>query len=111
MRQDQNSALGRRLASSALLCGIIGIPLWLLSYVWILFRYAGRETEIVWSVAVACEMGAMLAVLSGTISAVMARRLLGAEGEDFRRATSGLRLSAAVFICLVIFNLTGIIFL
>lgn len=102
--------LGRSLSLAALGCGIAGIPLWLLSYVWILFRLAGRETEGVWGVVVACEVGAMCAVLCGTIAGVVARRRVEPGGEDSRRAGRGMKLSAAVFACVVLFNLIGIIF-
>jgi hypothetical protein len=110
MLKIQHLEIGRGLSMTALGLGIVGIPLWMLSYVWILFRYAGRETEAVWDVVIAGEIGAMLAVLLGTISGVMARRYVEPDDKDFRCATSGLKLCAAVFICIVLFNVMGIIF-
>jgi hypothetical protein len=108
MLKTQN--LARRLSTAAVSCGFIGIPLWLLSYVWIPFRLAGRESEAMWSFAVACEIGAMLAGLLGIVLGVVSRRRFEPGGADSRNATRAIMLGAGVWICLVVFNLAGIIF-
>ena len=109
MAGTKKLTLGRRLSNGALWCGLVGVPLWMLSYVWIPFRFAGRETEAVWSVVVAAELGAMLTVVLGTVGGLTARRCSASDERDVRRAASGLKLNAAVFACLVLFNLIGII--
>jgi hypothetical protein len=102
---------GRRLSTAALGLGFIGILLWLLSYVWILFRLTGRETEAVWSFVVAVEIGAMIAGLSSILLGAISRwRYAERNSADFRNATRGIMLGATVWFCLVVFNLVGILF-
>jgi hypothetical protein len=106
----KNQRLGGQLSTIAISIGSIGIPLWMLSYVWIAFRLAGRETDAVWSFVVAVEIGAMAAGLLSMFLGVISRRCVERSGADFRRATRVILLGAAVWICLVVFNLVGIIF-
>jgi hypothetical protein len=100
----------RRLSGVALSLGLIGLPLWLLSYIWIPFRLTGRETEAVWSFIVVSEIGAMIAGLSSIILGLIAFRYAERGGEDFRKASRAVKLGAATWVCLVVFNLVGIIF-
>ena len=101
---------GRRLSTAAFGFGLIGIVLWLLSYVWILFRFAGRETEAVWSFVISVEIGAMAAGLISIAAGLIARRLVAPEGAYSRNAQRGTKLGAAVWVCIVLFNLIGIFF-
>jgi hypothetical protein len=69
----------RVLSRTALAFGLTGLPLWALSYVWILFRVVGRESEAVWDFVIAVEVGAMaagvLSVLLGLLSLRCIRRV------------------------------------
>jgi hypothetical protein len=101
---------GQRLSTASIGAGLIGIVLWLLSYVWILFRFAGRETEAVWSFVIFVEIGAMAAGLVSIAAGLIARRLIEPGSVDSKRAALGAKLGAAVWICIVLFNLIGIFF-
>ncbi|HEX8636884.1 MAG TPA: hypothetical protein VF692_02390 [Pyrinomonadaceae bacterium] len=90
--------------------GLIGFVLWLLSYVWILFRFAGRETDAVWSFVLSVEIGAMAAGLISIASGLIAGRFIETDGTYSRRARHGAKLGAAVWVCIVLFNLMGIFF-
>ena len=107
MLKNQNFG---RLSTAALSFGLIGIPLWLLSYVWIPFRLTGRESESVWDFTVAVEIGAMAAGLFSIVAGVIARRYAERNSADYRRALRSIMLGAALLFCIVFFNLAGIIF-
>ena len=102
--------IGQRLSNIALGLGFIGLPLWLLSYAWIPFRLAGRETETVWDFIIAIEIGAMIAGLSSIILGLIAFRYAEGGAADSRKASRAVMLGAATWVCLVVFNLIGIIF-
>ena len=105
---ERTKGFAPRAALAALVLGIAAIPLWMLSYVWIPFRFAGYETETVWSVVIASEIGAMITGLA-IILGVVSRRYTQRGGES-RRATLAIKLGVGVWICLVVFNLIGIVF-
>jgi len=52
---------GQNLAGTALVSGIAGLPLWLLSYAWLPFALMGREVEFVRYAVVGGEVGALAA--------------------------------------------------
>lgn len=101
---------GRRLSTASIGVGLIGIVLWMLSYVWILFRFAGRDAEAVWSFVIFVELGAVAAGLVGIAAGLIARRLTEPGGADSKRAALGAKLGAAAWVCIVLFNLIGIFF-
>jgi hypothetical protein len=88
--------------------GVTGIPLWLLSYSWVLSRIAGCETEAVWVFVVVCEIASMMAGLFAIVAGLLARRYLSPDSLGFKRAGRGVLLGTGVWICIVIFNLAGI---
>ena len=100
----------QKLAAPAFNLALAGFPLWLLSYVWILFRFAGAETEVVWSIVVAGEIGAMLAGLFSVFLGLLSRRLAECGSPDFPAAANAVKLGVALWICIVFFNLVEIIF-
>ena len=102
--------VGQRLSNVAFVLGFIALPLWLLSYAWIPFRFTGRETETVWNFIIASEIGAMIAGLSSIILGLIAFRYAERGKADFRRASRAVMLGVATWVCLVVFNLIGIIF-
>jgi hypothetical protein len=110
MLVSESQNLGRKLSIAAFNLVIVGFPLWLLSYVWIPFRIAGRETETVWNIVVASEIGAMAAGLISIALGLIARQYIKKDNADFRRATWSIKLSASLWICIVLFNLLGIFF-
>jgi hypothetical protein len=107
---ERTKGFAPRAALAALVLGIAAIPLWMLSYVWIPFRFAGYETETVWSVVIASEIGAMITGLLAIILGVVSRRYTQRGGGESRRATLAIKLGVGVWICLVVFNLIGIVF-
>ena len=109
MLKTQN--FGWRLSTAALSLGLIGIPLLLLSYVWILFRLTGRETKAVWTFVVAVEIGAMIAGLLSIFLGVISRwRYVERDSTDYRNTARAIKLGVVVWVCIVVFNLAGIIF-
>lgn len=101
---------GEKLSTAALWLGLSGIPLWLLSYVWIPFRFARLESETVWAAVVAFELGAMAAGLLSIAAGLTALWLLERGSFSFRRAAKGTVLGIAILVCIVLFNLIGIFF-
>lgn len=108
MLKNQNS--GQNLATTSYGLAFIGIPLWLLSYVWIPFRFAGRETDAVWSFVVASELGAMAAGILSIASGLIAQWYVERGTQNFHRAKRAITLGAIVCLCIVLFNLIGIFF-
>jgi len=109
-KMSTSRTIGKRLALAAFIGGFIGLLLWLGSYIWIPFRFAGRETDAVWSVVIASEIGAMAAGLFSLIAGAVACRITERNSPDFYRAKYGFGLGVVIWIFLVAFNLIGIYF-
>jgi hypothetical protein len=103
--------LGQILSKTAFAFGLIGMPLWALSYVWILFRVLGRESEAVWDFVIAVEVGAMVAGLLSVLLGLLSRRYIRRVEADYLYARRAVMLGTIVWSCLVVFNLVGIVFL
>jgi hypothetical protein len=64
----------------------------------------------VWIFVVVCEIAAMLCGLFAVVAGLAARRYLSHDGLSFKRAGRGVILGTIVWVCIVIFNLAGILF-
>ncbi|GAA4458758.1 hypothetical protein GCM10023189_31510 [Nibrella saemangeumensis] len=106
----QNKSLGHRLAKTAFISGIVGIPLWALSYVWIPFRLMGQETEAVWSFVVISEIMAEVVGIIAIAAGLIAKRSVEPGSVALHQATRGIILGVVVCICVIVFNAIGILF-
>lgn len=108
---DQQGARGHRLAKTALVCGVLGFPLWLLSYSWVPFALTGHEAGVlVSSIVKVSEMSGLLVGLVSVGSGFIARRRAPAGSPERRWASWGLALGAVVLVLIVGFNLLGLLF-
>jgi hypothetical protein len=106
----QAKASGHYLSSAALICGAVGIALWLLSYVWIPFSLTGHETNVVWGLVVVGEVGAMVTGLGGIVAGLIARRVSEHNSVESKRGRRGAILGAVTCGCVVVLNLIGVLF-
>ena len=97
----------RKLAGIALVCGLAGLPLWLLSYAWLPFALTGREAEFVWYAVVGGEVGAVAAGVLGVGFGITARRGSPAGTREHRQATRGLLIGALVLALVLVPNILG----
>ena len=108
---DQQGAPASRLAKTALICGILGFPLWLLSYSWVPFALIGHQAgELVDDLVAIGEVGGLLVGLVSIGSGFIARRRAPAGSRQRRWASWGLVLGAVVLALIVGLNLLGLIF-
>lgn len=99
--------MGRKLAGTALVCGIAGLPLWLLSYAWLPFALMGREAEFVPYAVVVGEVGALAAGALAVGLGVAARRSSGPAHSEHRLASCGLAIGAVVLALVLVPNIVG----
>ena|SRR5688572_21464739 len=95
------------LARRALISGIAGLPLLLVSYAWIPFALVGREAELVRYAVVVAEIGALAAGSSAIALGIRARRRSAPGHPDYSVATRGLVLGAVVLVLVVVPNVVG----
>lgn len=108
---DQQGAPAYRLAKTALVCGILGFPLWLLSYSWVPFALTGHTAgELVSSIVKISEVGGLLVGLVSVGSGFIARRRAPAGSRQRRWASLGLVLGPVVLVLIVGLNLLGLVF-
>ncbi len=106
----QRNSVRASLATVALVCAVLALPLWLLSFSWVPFAMMGRPVGPFRYVIVAAEVGALLAASLGTGLGVIARRRARVGTAGRRRATGALMLGIAAVVFLVGFNVLGLIF-
>ena len=99
--------MGRKLAGTALVCGIAGLPLWLLSYAWLPFAVLGREAEVVRYAVVVGEVGALAAGALAVGLGVVARRRSGPGHPAHGLASRALAIGAVVLALVLVPNLAG----
>ena len=95
------------LARTALICGIVGLPLWMLSYAWLPFSMVGREGPFVRYTVVGGEVGAFAAAALGVGLGVAARRHSRPGSTEHRLASRGLWVGALVMSLILIPNVLG----
>ncbi len=101
---------GGRLANAAVACGLLALPLWLLSFSWIPFAVAGREIGSVWYIIFVGEAGALLAALLAIGSGFVARRRARPRTAQHRRASRGLVTGVTALVLVVGLNVLGAVF-
>ncbi len=99
----------RRQAEIAFICGVLGFPLWLLSFSWVPFALAGYSIGPVRYIILAGEVGAILTGLVGVGLGILARRRSHVGTADHQRASRGLVLGAVVLVFVVGFNIVGLV--
>jgi hypothetical protein len=99
--------MGEKLAGTSMVCGVVGLPLWLLSYTWLPFAWAGRDGWFVWSAVVVGEIGALAAGALGVGLGITARMRFRSGTPDHRRATRGLLLGAIVLGLVLVPNIAA----
>ena len=95
------------MAGPAFVCGIAGLPLWLLSYAWLPFALMEREAEFVWYAVIVGEVGALAAGALGVGLGVAARRSSDPGQPERRLASRGLALGAVVLALVIVPNIVG----
>src|SRR5579859_4336757 len=113
--EDRGSGLqgarGNRLARTALVCGVLGLLLWLLSYSWVPFALTGHEAgEFISYVVAVSEVCGLLIGLVSVGSGLIARRRAPAGSPERRWASRGLAMGALALVLIVGFNLLGLVF-
>ncbi len=89
------------------MCGLAGLPLWLVSYAWLPFAMAGCDTGTVWGAVVVGEVGALAAGSLGVGLGTIARKRSRPGTPDHRRATRALLVGAAVLAMVLVPNIVG----
>ncbi len=98
---------GGRLATAALICGVLAFPLWLLSFSWVPFALTGREVGSVWYIILVAEVSALVAVLAAIVLGFIARRRAVAGTTLRKRASRGLVIGAIALVVIVGLNIGG----
>lgn len=107
----QQGSPAYRLARTALVCGILGFPLWLLSYSWVPFALTGHTAgELVSSIVKISEVGGLLVGLLSVGSGFIARRQAPVGSRQRRWASWGFVLGVVVLVLIVGLNLLGLVF-
>ncbi len=107
---DRRDTRGRRRATAAFICGVLALPLWLLSFAWVPFVLAGREIGSVWYLIVASEVSALVMALAAVGLGLVERRSVRPGTTDHRRATRGLVLGGIALLLLVGLGAVGMFF-
>jgi len=94
-------------ARTALICGMAGLPLWLLSYARVPYALAGRQGQFVRSTVIAGEVGAFAAGALGVGLGITAKRRSEPGSPEHRLASRGLTLGALVLALILIPNILG----
>ncbi len=98
-----------RLAKIAFVCGLLGFPLWLLSFSWVPFALMGRSIGAVWYIILASEVSALLAALSGVGLGLIARRRAHVGTANHQLASRGLVIGVIVLVLVVGLNIIGLV--
>lgn len=107
---DRQGARGHRLARTALVCGVLGFPLWLLSYLWVPFALTGHEAgTLVSAIVKISEAGGLLVGLVSVGSGSIARSQAQAGSAERRWASLGLAMGTVVLVLIVGLNLLGLV--
>lgn len=102
-----------RLATTAFVCGVLGLVLLLLSYLWIPFALLGIEVGSVAVesalayIIVAGEAGGLLAGLAGIVFGVIVREHLQSGTKAHRLASRGLAMGIVALVLIVGLNVLG----
>lgn len=84
----------------ALTAGLLAIPLWALSYVWLPFRHLDLEPAWVWPAVIVGEIGAVVASIVALVVGIRARRR--ASGAIARRRAGLGAILGTVVLALVV---------
>ncbi len=101
------NAGSRRRAKMAFVCGVLGFPLWLLSFSWVPFALMGRSIGPVFYIILASEAGALLAALFGVGLGLSARRHAPIGTRDYKLASRGVVMGVVVLVLVVGLNILG----
>lgn len=107
---DRRDTRVSRRATAAFICGVLALPLWLLSFVWVPFVLAGRDVGSVWYLILASEVSALVMALAAVGLGIVARQSVHPGTPDHRRATRGLVIGAVALTLLVGLNAGGVFF-
>jgi len=96
-----------RKARAALVCGVIGLPLCLLSYVWIPFAGTRMGNGVILYVVIVSELGALAAGASAVALGLAARRYCPRGTVDRQMASRGSIIGAIVLLLVLVPNIVG----
>ena len=89
--------------------GVLGCPLWLLSFSWVPFALIGRSIGAVWYIIFASEVGALLAALGGVGCGLLACRHAHIGTTDHQLGSRGLVVGSIVLVLVIGFNIVGMV--
>jgi hypothetical protein len=96
-----------KLARVAVACGMVGFPLWLLSYSWVPFATAGREMGSLSYLPLVGEVGALLAGIATVGLGRIARQHSQTGTTEHRLASRGLAIGVLLLVLIVVPNIVG----
>jgi len=105
---SRSNDTGGRFATAALVCGVLAIPLWLLSFSWVPFVLTGREVGSIWYIILVGEVSAVLAALFAIGFGLIARRRAHTGTAPHARASRGLTIGAIALALIVGLNILGV---
>ncbi len=100
-----------KLARVAIVCGLVGFPLCLLSYSWVPFATAGREMGSWGYLPLIGEAGALLAGIAGIGLSSVARKRSPKQSAEHRLAARGLAIGVVLLVLIVVPNIVGVLWL
>ncbi len=105
-----------KLAKGSFMCGVLGFPLWLLSYAWIPLGLMGQEAAFLpWHrlryVIIGGELGALGAGILSIIFGIAARRRFRSGTGQHRLASRGVAMGVVVLLLVIVPNIVGSVLL